>query len=146
MTRLFNYLAAYGLWLLDLALAFWLIIVIRTAYLGIFALYYKPGGLTYSLRVGFADKMFILILGIGWLIFMIVTESYFRNGVLRNDLFKRFARVTGPALLVVFSVDLLLAWLQSARNWWHWLILAAEVSLGVILVIFARSQLKSKPT
>ena len=146
MTRLFKYLAAYGLWLLDLALAYWLIIVIRTAYLGIFALYYKPGGLTYSLRVGFADKMFILILGIGWLIFMIITESYFRKGVERNDLFKRFARVTGPVVLGVFSVDLMLAWLQARSDWWRWLILAAEVSLGVILVIFARSQLKSKPT
>ena len=29
MTRLFKYLAAYGLWLLDLALASWRIIVIK---------------------------------------------------------------------------------------------------------------------
>jgi hypothetical protein len=146
MTRLFKYLAAYGLWLVDLGLSFWLILVFRTVYLGIFALYYKPGGLAYAHRVGFADKMFILILGIGWLIFMIVTESYFRNGVERHDLFNRFARVTGPVVLGVFSVDLLLAWLQARGDWWRWLILAAEVSLGVILVIFARSQLKSKPT
>jgi hypothetical protein len=64
----------------------------------------------------------------------------------QDDLFPRFARVTGPVLLSVFSVDLLLSWLQGGSDWRHWLILAAEVGLGIILITFARSLPKSKLT
>jgi hypothetical protein len=146
MTRLSKVLGAYGLWLVDLGLAFWLLILIRTVYLGIFALSYKPGAYIYAQRVDLADKVFVLILGIGWLIFMIVTESYFRKGAVRDDLFQRFVRVTVPVLLSVFVVDLLFVWLQGGGDWRHWLILAAEVGLGIILFTFARSQPKSRHT
>jgi hypothetical protein len=88
--------------------------------------------------------VFLLILGVGWLIFMIVSESYYRKSAERDDLFQRFARVIGPILLTVFSVDLLLIWLQGGGDWQRWLLLAAEVGIGIILVTFARSQPKSK--
>lgn len=144
MTRLFKYLSAYMMWLVNLGLAFWLVLVIRTTYLTIFAAFYKPGGWAYTQRVGFADKAFMLILGVGWLIFMIITEAFFRKGAVQDDLFHRFARVTGPVLLSVFGVDLLLSWLQGGGDWRHWLILTAEVGLGIILLTFARSLPKSK--
>lgn len=146
MTQLFKYLSAYVMWLVDLGLAFWLVIVTRTVYLSFFALSYKPGAYIYAQRVDFVDKVLVLILGIGWLIFMIISESYFRKSAVRDDLFQRFATVSGPVLLSVFSVDLLLISVQGGGDWRHWLILAAEVSLGIILVIFARSQSKSKLT
>ena len=146
MTRLTKYLGAYVLWLVDLGLALWLVILARTVYLGFFALSYRPGAFIYAQRVDLADKFFVLILGVAWLIFMIITEAYFRKGVVHDDLFQRFARVTGPVLLSVFSVDLLLLWLQGGGDWRHWLILTAEVGLGIILITFARSWPKSKLT
>jgi len=146
MAKIIKYVSAYLMWIVDLGLAFWLVIVIRTVYLSFFALSYKPGAYIYAQRVEFVDKVFVLILGIGWLIFMIISESYFRKSAVRDNLFQRFAMVTGPVLLSVFSVDLLLIWLQSGGDWRHWLILAAEVGLGIILVTFARSQSKSKLT
>jgi hypothetical protein len=145
MTRLSKYLGAYVSWLVNLGLAFWLLILTRTVYLGIFALSYKPGAYIYAQRVELADKVFVLILGVGWLIFMIVTESYFRKGAVRDDLLKRFARVTGLVLLGISCVDLLLLSLQGGGDWRRWLILAAELGLGIMLATLTRSQPISKP-
>lgn len=144
MKQLTRYLSAYVLWLFELGLALWLVLLIRTAYLGIFALSYKPGAWIYANRVQLADKFFLLMLGVGWLIFMIVTESYFRGGVAPDDVFKRFARVTGPVLLIVFCVDLLLLRLQGGGTFWRWLIPAGELGLGVFFVTYIRSRPKSK--
>src|SRR4030095_564469 len=148
MAKLIKYIGAYTLWIADLGLALWLILISRTVFLGIFAMSYKPGSLVYAQRVDFADKIFWLILGLGWLAFMIAVEAYFRTGALHDDLLKRFARVTGPVLLGIFGVDLLLFWLQGVRgdNWLRWFILAAELGLGIALLVSARPQPKPNPT
>ncbi len=148
MTRIIKYLSAYFLWVLDLALTFWLILISRTVFLGIFSLFYKPGAWAYSHRVDLVDKAFLLILGLGWLVFMIVVESYFRVGAQHDDLPKRFARVTGPILLIMFGVDLILFWLQGVGggDWLRWFILAAELGIGIALLVSARPQSKPNRT
>jgi len=148
MTRIIKYLGAYALWVVDLGLAFWLIFISRTVFLGIFALFYDKGQLAYAHRVDFADKVFSITLGLGWLVFMIVVEAYFRAGALRDDLLKRFARVTGPVLLGIFGVDLILFWLQGAGggDWLRWLILSAELGSGIALLVSASPQSKPDPT
>jgi hypothetical protein len=148
MTRIVKYLGAYVMWLVDLGLAFWLIFISRTVFLGIFALFYKTGEWVYSRRVDLADKVFVLILGLGWLVFMIVVESYFRAGALHHDLLQRFARVTAPVLLGIFGVDLILFWLQGVGggDWLRWFILAAELGTGIALLVSARPQSKPNPT
>lgn len=148
MTKIIKYAGAYVMWVVDLGLAFWLVFISRTVYLGIFALFYKQGAWAYSHRVDLADKVFLLILGLGWLVFMIVVEAYFRAGAGRDDLLKRFARVTGPVLLSIFGADLILFWLQGVRggDWPRWFILAAELGLGIALLVSARPQSKPNPT
>src|SRR3989304_1017541 len=148
MTRIIKYLGAYALWVVDLGLAFWLIFISGTVFLGIFALFNKPGAWLYSRRVDLADKVFLLILGLGLLVFMIVVEAYFRAGALRDDLLRRFARIPGPVLLGIFGVDLILFWLQGVGggNWLRWLILAAELGIGIALVVSGKAQSKSEPT
>jgi hypothetical protein len=148
MARIINYVGAYVLWLADLGLTFWLLFITRTAFLDIFALFYKEGAWVFSRRVDLVDKFFTIFLGLGWLVFMIVTEGYFRAGILRDDLLIRFARVTGPVLLGIFGVDLILFWLQGGGggDWLRWLILAAELGLGIVLLRSAGSQSKAAPT
>lgn len=148
MTKIIKYAGAYAMWVVDLGLAFWLVFISRTVYLGIFALFYKQGAWAYSHRVDLADKVFLLILGLGWLVFMIVAEAYFRAGARQDDLLKRFARVTGPVLLSIFGADLILVWLQGVRggDWLRWFILAAELGLGIALLGSARPQPKPNPT
>ena len=148
MAKLSKYAIAYFLWIADLALAFWLIYLSRTVFLDIFALFYKEGAWAYSRRVDLADKVLWIILGLGWLVFMIVVEEYFRAGALRDDLLKRFARVTGPVLLGIFGIDLILAWFQGigGGDWLRWLILAAELGFGIFLFVSARPHSRPQPT
>ena len=45
MAKIVKYVSAYLMWIVDLGLTFWLIIISRTVFLGIFALSYKGGRL-----------------------------------------------------------------------------------------------------
>lgn len=148
MAIILKYIGAYCMWIADLGLTLWLIFISRTVFLGILGLFYKPGSLVYAHRVDFADKIFWLILGLAWLAFMIAAESYFRAGALSQDLLRRFARITGPVLLIIFGVDLTLFWLQgiSVGGWLRWFILAAELGLGIVLYMSARPQPNPNPT
>ena len=145
MAKIIKYLSAYLMWIVDLGLSFWLLLMRRTVFLGLFALSYKGGNLVYAQRVDFADKVFSILLGLAWLVFMIIAEAYFRAGVSRDDLLKRFAGITGPVALGIFVVDLILFWLQGVGGggWLRQSVLAAELGIGIILLMFARFQ--SKP-
>jgi len=152
MATIVKFVSAYLMWIVDLALTFWLIFISRTAFLDIFALSYTGGQssyarVVYAHRVDFADKLFSILLGLGWLVFMIATEAYFRAGITREDLFRRFARVTGPVLLGIFVVDLVLFWLQGAGggDWLRWFILAAELGIGITLLKLAGPQSQPNP-
>jgi hypothetical protein len=146
MTKVLKYSLAYILWIVDLGLGLWLFFIGRTAFLGILALSYKPGNLAYAHRVDFADKAFVFILGLGWLIFMIVSEHYYRSSALKAELPQRFARVTGILLLSLFVVDLILFWVQGvgSGSWLRWLILAAELGIGTALIMADRNRLALK--
>ena len=148
MVKILKYAGAYLMWIADLGLTFWLGFLCRTVFLGFLAVSYKEGQVAYAHRVDFVDKIFSIILGLGWLGFMIVVEAYFRSGALSNGLFKRFARVTGPVLLGIFSVDLILLWLQGVGggNLLRWFILAAELGIGIALLVSVRYLSKSETT
>ena len=145
MAKIIKYAGAYLMWIVALGLSFWLFLMSRTVFLGLFALSYKGGNLVYAQRVDFADKVFSILLGLGWLVFMIIVEAYFRAGASRDDLLRRFARITGPVVLGIFGVDFILYWLQGVGGggWLRQSVLAAELGMGIILLMFARFQ--SKP-
>jgi len=142
MAKIIRYVSAYLMWIVDLGLTFWLFMISRTVFLGIFALSYKGGQLIYAQRVDFAEKVFSILLGLAWLAFMIIVEAYFRSGASRDDLLKRFADITGPVLLAIFSVDLILFWLQGVGTggWLRGFVLVAELSAGIVLLMLARFQ------
>lgn len=146
MAKIIKYVGAYLMWIVDLGLSFWLILMSRTVFLGLLALSYKGGNLVYAQRVDFADKVFSILLGLGWLVFMIIVEAYFRAGASRDDLLKRFASITGPVVLGIFGVDLVLFWLQGVGGggWLRQSVLAAELGMGIILLMLARFQPKPK--
>ena len=146
MTKIIKYMGAYGMWIADLVLALWLAYLCREGSVAVLALFYKEGNFAYLNASKFADRVFTIILGLSWLVFMIIIEAYFRAGVLKDDLLKRFAAVTGPVLLCIFSVDLILFWIQgvSAGAWLRWLILAAELGIGMALFVSAKTRFTSK--
>jgi hypothetical protein len=140
MNKILKYMLAYSLWILDLGISAWLFYISRTALIGLFAVFYQAGDFQFSKTVNLVDRVFTVLLGLGWLVFSIFTEESFRTHALKGDLLKRFARYTGPLLLIVFAVDLLLFWLQGVGgdNWMRWFILAGELVAGLGLFVFGR--------
>ena len=138
MNNVIKIITIYILWIVDLALALVLMFITRTLFLQILAMFYQPGNLTYGYKVGFADKAFSIFIGLIWLAFSIASEAYFRANVLKEGALKLFARITGPLMLCIFIVDLILFWMQGISGGWpRWLILAAELGIGVALLVFA---------
>lgn len=138
MNKAIKYGVALGMWVVDLALGFWLFYIGQTALMGIMALFYEPGEWQYEKIITATNKFAILIFGLAWLVFTIVIQEYFMNGVNEGEMFKRFARVNGPLLICIFVIDLIIFWLQGVpgNNFFRWFILAAELGLGLALTVF----------
>jgi hypothetical protein len=142
MSKAFKYAVAYGMLLVDLGLSAWLFIMSRTVLRAFLALSYEPGVFRQLKRAQVIDQISTILLGLGWLAFFVLAEGYYRAGALEEGLVKRFARVTGPILLCVFVLDLILFWLQGigGDDWLRWLILLAELIIGSALVVYGRKR------
>ena len=101
------YLACYALWLALTVLGGWLLFETREAVFD----------LTLWLRlnpwqVRAVDQFYFVIAGLVWLIGMLLLEHYLRQGVAKNRLWGRAARVfvfEAVALGIAYGVQLLLA-------------------------------------
>ena len=139
MKKTLSYVTAYLMWILTMALGVWLMLISRSAFLGALALY-AGDSVQRAWQARFFEKVFVIAIGLLWLVAMIVVEEYFRMGVRRHSLLGRFAKVAGPEFLAVFVVDALLLWLQrGSASWLRWLTLGGELVLGTALVWLARS-------
>jgi hypothetical protein len=76
--------------------------------------------------------VFSVVVGFGWLIMMIATESYFRDGAEEGDVLLRFAKIAGIELCLIFLADFILLILQGfgGQDWRRWLALIAELIGG----------------
>lgn len=146
MSKTLRYTAAYSLWFVDIGISAWLFFMSRTALLAFLA-FNDPGDYQYEKTAELVDKVFTLLFGICWLAFIFIVEEYFRTGALKGNLMKRFARITGPVLLVIFTLDLALYWLQgvSVADWLRWLILSSELIIGLVLIVYGRKTMANKP-
>lgn len=140
--RWYHYIPSYVLWILLALLGAWLAFIAQQALMGLLAQYYVGNQITRAWRVRFYDKVYALAAGLTWLVITVVTEEYFRTGVARNELLRRFARVAWPEMALLFVADLALFWLQGGYGWLRWLILAVEVLLSVTFWFIARAPTK----
>lgn len=148
MSKAIKFVLAYLVWTVDLVLALWLAFLGRTGMISFLALFYKPNDFAYANLAKFIDKAFTIVLGLGWLIFMILSENYFRKSAHKDAFSQSLARVSGPLILTIFLIDLLLFWLQGvdALDWSRWLILVGELAIGLALTLFAKRPLHTQPT
>jgi hypothetical protein len=138
-SKVMRYVVVYLLWAVVLLLGLWVFVLSRNDWLGCLGVLYARNAALYVHRVRFLDQVFSLGLGLLWLILMVSTENYFRQGAQKPGLLKRFARVAGPMLLLAFIADLVLLWLQGAPgSGQRWLILAGELAIGMIWLVYAR--------
>jgi hypothetical protein len=146
MKKAINYVLAYIFWAFDFSLALLLFFRFRTLILDLLLVFGDPTNWAYTQRINAIDRFLVVVLGIGWLIFMIVVEEYFRTGVPEELLLKRFARVTAPVLLILFVNDLLLVILQGVNKagWLQWLALVVELGAGIGLLAYNKTRLPSK--
>jgi H+/gluconate symporter-like permease len=136
-----RYILLYAAWIVVLALGVWFLLLSRDAFLNAASILYARDSLTRTWQVEAADKFYTLIVGLLCLVLITVSEFYFRNGVRRGNLWRRFARVVGFELLLIFVADLVLLATQGwgMGAWSRWLILGAELVLGVLLLKFGRA-------
>lgn len=143
--RWLQVLSMYLLWAIIIVLGFWLLLVSREAFL-MGASYYVGDDIVRGWQVRFFDKAFFIAGGLFVVILFSLTEGYLRGGLEKQDLFKRFAKTTGIELLLIFVFDLILVLLQgtAAGGWTRWLIVLAELALGVAFSQIGRSASKMR--
>ena len=139
--KIVDYVIAYLMWIVTILLGIWLIFLLRNALEVALRDFYVRNAMDRALQAGFIDRIFTITIGLFWLGLVITSESYFRNGVEHRDLLKRFAKLIGPGLLLIFVVDLLLLIMQggSTAPLSRWVILASELFFGIGLFLFAKS-------
>lgn len=130
-TKLVKHLAAYALWILTLLLGIWFWFLGRSTLMGLLGMNMQ-GSILQVWRGRLADKVFSVVVGFGWLIMMIATESYFRDGAEEGDVLLRFAKIAGIELCLIFLADFILLILQGfgGQDWRRWLALIAELIGG----------------
>jgi hypothetical protein len=130
--RWLNYVLFYLLWTVLIALGFWFLIVSRETFLSA-AAYYAGDSFVRGWQTRFLDKIFFLFVGLAVLVFIYATEGYLRAGIEKHDMLRRFFKTAGWVLLAIFVMDLILLLLQQFAGgvWLRWLVLVAELGLGV---------------
>jgi hypothetical protein len=148
MKKVLNYILYIIFWIFDIGLALLLFFRARTLILDLLILFGDPTNWHYTQVISMIDRFLVVILGIGWLVFMIVVEEYFRTGLPGGTLLKRFAKVTAPLLLILFAIDLLLVFVQGVdkAGWLQWLALLVELGAGIVLLMFYKNRFTPKST
>ncbi|HOT90833.1 MAG TPA: hypothetical protein PLJ78_04100 [Anaerolineae bacterium] len=127
----FNYILFYVLWVLLMALGFWFLFLSREVFLTA-AAYFAGDSVTAGWQVRFYDKVFFLAVGLGLLVFILVTENYLRAGIAKHTVWQRFAKIAGWTLLVIAVTDTALLILQqfTGFSWLRGLVIVADICLG----------------
>ena len=145
--RWFDYVLFYLLWTVLIALGFWFLILSRETFLTA-AAYYAGDSFVRGWQTRFYDKVFFLFVGIAVLVFIYATEGYLRAGIEKHDMLRRFFETSGWVLLAIFVMDLILLFLQqfAGGTWLRWVVLVAELGLGIGLSWMGRRRLAKMPT
>jgi len=144
---LLNYVLAYLLWFILLALGFLFGILGQNAFdafLGTQTA--RNQTFQFGKTMIFLDRVFIFVIWLVWLVMMVLSEESLRRAARSGNLLKHFARFAGPLLILLFLSDgyLLSVAGFSSAGWLRWLILASELVLGIILTVFGQPFRKLK--
>ena len=140
----FDYVMAYLLWFVTLCLGAWFVFISRNTFEVFLGGYYikEKNQFLLSKQASFLDIVFPVVLWLLWFVMLILTEEYYRRGVQKHNLFKRFAKVSGGLLVLIFFADLCLNLMLgiTATGWLRWLITLIELLAGVALLIASKTK------
>jgi hypothetical protein len=130
------------------ALGFWLALQLRTSIMFSVIVLFVRDNVWLMREADIVDKVAIAILICTWVVGVVVVEEYLRKGAAKHLLMKRFARIFGPELLVLFLADLfnLLMLGASSAVWSQWLLLAGELLIGVLITRYGHKALTPAPS
>jgi len=138
----FDYVMAYLLWFVTLCLGAWFVFISRNTFETFLGGYYikEKGQFLLSQQARFLDIVFPVVLWLLWLVMMIVTEEYYRKGAQKGNVLKRFAKVAGVLLVLIFIADLCqnLMLGLTVVGWLRWLLTIFELLAGVALIFAGR--------
>jgi hypothetical protein len=112
--HLMNHIAVFFAWAINSALAFWVMVVVRNALLVSLAVFYVGESNPRAWRARFWDRAFFVFAGLALLIFLFASDGYLKDGIPKGDVLRRFARLLGVQLLILFPADLLTTLLQES--------------------------------
>lgn len=138
-----QYAIAYLAWILAFLLFLWFFIVSRETISNL--AHVLLGQTLQQIKMQeFINRMYTFLAGLAWLVVMIVTESYFRNGVKRGDLARRITRFLGVEVALIFLADFVLALLIGfdILSMMRWLILIIELAAAGVLIWLGFFKLK----
>jgi hypothetical protein len=147
ITRISQYIIAYASWAIFILLFLVILLLGRETWLAALRNYWARDNLARQYSINFLDRVFVLIVGITWLILMLVIESYFRNGITKGNLIHRVSTGLGYEILVIFLIHLAMTWMVgiTAQPITRWIVLVLELVIGGGLIITSRKTAK-KPT
>ena len=134
--KLYRYLLAYFLWIVTLCLGLWFIYVSYSAVQALLGSFFIKNSFPRLWQAEFYNEVYLVIVGLAWLIVFVIGEEYFRKSVEKQNTIKRFSKIAGPVIILIFISDLSMALTRGIGyiSWVHWLILAIELGIGVFLV------------
>lgn len=97
MKKNLAYVLCYTFWAITVASTFLLLLAGREFYLKIMAFVIESGWVGSAI-----DKFLFIGIGILWLAVVIYAEVYYREGIKRGDLVRRFLFVVGIEALILF--------------------------------------------
>jgi hypothetical protein len=140
--KLFSqYAIAFIMWMVSFLL--WLVFMFlsREAIAGLLIRYYLDGSLNKMKFFQFFNQWYFYLLGLAWLVLMIVVENYFRQGVIKKNLYRRISKVVGPEILLLAIINFVRS-LTTSFTILDWLITVLGLILGAALIWWA---MKTKP-
>lgn len=133
-----KYILALIAWLIVSALAFWILVVFRQALLSLLSTFYVRDSAPRAWRAGLVDRVYVLVAGLLYLIFILAMQEYIRMGITNNDVLRRLARLVGIELLVLLPIDVTTSLLQrSFANPVGLLLFVVEIFGGGALLAYS---------
>ena len=125
-------LSIYLVWFPIVALLFWLAVQLRTAIeigLSAFIIGTNPWNARYA---DFLDKYSFAAIICIWIVVIILIEAHLRNGIRDKSMTRRFSKIFGPGLLLLFLVDLfnVLMPATTSAGWPRGLVVVMELLAG----------------
>ncbi|MBN2005158.1 MAG: hypothetical protein JXA21_17495 [Anaerolineae bacterium] len=128
----------YFLWILVCALGAWVFVMVRHALSNGMDVFYIRKIITHSWRAGAWDRLYIVVAGLGYLVYIFVVQWYLDDGLATHTLLRRAARVAGIELLIIFFSDLFTQLIRQAFfNQIGPILLVAELLVGGGLLFYS---------